>query len=126
MCATTNDPVVVNDEFTRGPERNNLVAHANAKSRKIFPGTIGPLEINSLESRPFTREANIASEISHFASQSPVDAVPRDNDASLEIQVFTEGSLPKAYGLGISNRRKAIKEYDLWLLHGSILVRSEN
>jgi len=90
----------------------HFVARPFPSTWKIFSVTIGPFEIDVLESFVFVSGAHIFLHCSEWATYGAIDAMTRDNDASFESETFAQRPLPKANFVGVANRGKRIEKND--------------
>ena len=86
-------------------------------------GTLGPLELNSLEGRVLLGGLDVFLYRGHIATHGSVDTVARNKNAALQFQGFAQGQLPESNGLRISERREAVIENDLGF-HRTIVILS--
>jgi len=110
VFAAPNDSVFINLNFVGHAKGNDLVADTNNKPWKIFNVAVGPFEIDVLERAVFTSGANVLFHCSKWPTNSSINTVARDDDASFEPEAFAQGSLPKPHCVGVTNRGKRIEK----------------
>jgi len=94
VFAPSNDSVLINSNFICDAKSDNFITHADDEPWKIFNITVGPFEINILKRSIFASSAYVLLHCGKRSANGSINAVTRNDDASIEPKAFAERTLP--------------------------------
>lgn len=113
VYAATDDAVFIDVDLVGNTEGDNLVAHANGEAGELVALALGPLEVDVFKGGVTLSNTQVGLDGCKRATNSAVDAVLRDDDATLEVQSLAQRALPQPNCVWVGQWRELVIEEDL-------------
>jgi len=108
MNATTDDTVLIDNDFVGNPKCHNLVSHLDEQVGEVVFTTIGPFEFHGLKGWVAARYSDVFLYFVNRSTNCAIDAVLGNENTPVQTKSFTQCTLPKSYGIGVANWRELV------------------